>query len=654
MKPPKYNGKITKYYENRLRDYLFSNIKKTSPENEKIIKKAYKVAFNAHYHQRRKDANKEPYITHPVEVAIIASKEMGFGSTTVIGALLHDVVEDSPDYDLQYIETEFGKTIALLVKGVTKITRISGKDSSEQMDTFIKIIMTIPQDYRVFIIKTADRLHNMRTMDNMPENTRRIKSSENLFIYSKIAEAMGLWNIKRELENSSFRYMHADKYFKIKELQKKFDPETKKRLNLFQKEIQKILEKNYNNFEITTIERSLYRVWQKMEKHNLYYQDVHNHFSTRIILDIPGKMERGIAYPIYWAITNFFTEKKGSSKDWIMTPKKNGFSALVFSVIFNGHLHEVQILSKDDNEIANHGFLKKDVKITPGLKNLEENIKSYIYGTKDAGVNLINKIQDITNTEQIFVYSPKGQLYEMPKGSTILDFAFKIHTGLGKRCLGAKINNNQAVRAPGCVINTTDIIEILSSKKECVKKEWLEFVTTSKAKKSIINYLKKNEIPLPNLENKTYKVNRKKPFTIDDSVDYIPARCCNPIIGDEAMVFLNKNNHLIVHKETCKKVIDLRAKYSNRTATVIWRRINRHNAILTTITLEGEDRMGILKDIIDIISNDLKINIKKISVENFDGFFKGEIDLYIRDLEHLNETISKIKNLEHNIKVKRK
>lgn len=669
MKKPIFRGRLTDYYKRKLWEYLLFHVKDFTPENRRRVRKAYNLAFVAHYTQRRKGGDKDPYITHPVEVAIIASKEMGFGTTTIIAALLHDVVEDSKDYDLEYIKINFGEQISTIVDGVTKITNLNETKSSTQMDTFINMVSTIPKDYRVFIIKIADRLHNMRTMDDMLDNTRRIKSAENLFLYARIAEMVGLWEIKNEIENRSFQYLNTDSYNNMLELKHIEDKKLKSNLTKFQDslttvlldakseiesklkietKLKKVAPRDIDfKFEIQTVERSLFSVWEKMKSKNLKYEDVHNHFSTRIVVDIPYKMNRHSAYPIYFAITDKIREKNKSIRDWIINPKRNGFRALVFDVMFEGHWQEIQIVSKDDNEIAHKGFLKKTKDIIPGFHNLESAIKNDLNTNGDEeSIEIIDRIQEIINPN-IFVFTPKGESIKMPQNSTILDFAFRIHTSLGFKCIGAKINDNQAVKSPRHLLESTQKIEILTSENVVPKIEWLEIVQTSRAKKAIISYF--NKIKEENvIEKKTHNFDfsYRKPFIIDDSIEFTVAKCCNPIVGEKAMAHLNRENKITVHTENCHRAIELRAKYSKSTTTVQWERINKNDAILTTIEFEGEDKVGILKNIIDFISEELNINMKKISVENFDGFFKGYIELYISNYDILNKIINKIKTIK--------
>lgn len=655
VKMPKYsgNGKITDYYKKRLLVYFLSNLPKMSPIEEKRIKKAYFTAFAAHKGVFRKGGEQEPYITHPVEVAIIVSKEMGFGTTSVIAALLHDVVEDNPDYSLDYIKEQFGEKVRIIVDGVTKITRISGKASSEQLETFRNMILTIPKDFRVLLIKIADRLHNMRTMDDMPDNSRRIKSSENLYLYAKLAEMAGFWEIKKELENRSFKYLYSDEYILLKKLSDEFDEKAKQEISAFQKKLNTIFITEYK-YKIITVDRSLYSIWKKMKKRNTPFSNISNRFSSRIIIEMPSNDAREIAYNFFLQITKFFHERNNSLRDWIIKPKMNGFRALIFDVMEDGNWREIQILSSNDDKIATRGFIKGQEFIFPGLKNLAEAIEDNIESEETN--EIMERVKDFINPSKIFIFTPKGESIEMSKGITVLDFAFRIHSDLGLKCLGAKINDNQGVKPPTYILQTTQKVEILTSDKVKPHKEWLDFLQTSRAKKALINYFNKIEenIVHEKIENIAIKeFNSKKPLIINDNIDFQLAHCCNPIIGDKAMVVKNSDGQFIIHKETCANAISLRATDSKNTTTVIWEHINKFNALLVGIEFEGFDRIGILKDIVNIVTSELQINIKRINIENIEGLFTGRLELYISSLEILNETLSKLIKIENMNKVER-
>ncbi len=656
IKKPRYsgNGEITDYYKKRLLVFLLSHLPPLTSKDEKRIKKAYFTAFAAHKGVFRKGGNHEPYITHPVEVAIIVSKEMGFGATSVIAALLHDVVEDNPDYTLDYIKEQFGEKIGIIVDGVTKITRISGKATSQQLETFKNMILTIPKDFRVLLIKIADRLHNMRTMDDMPDNTRRIKSSENLYLYAKLAEMAGFWEIKKELENRSFKYLYPEEYSHIKQLSNKHDATTIHNINSFQKELKEIIKTQFH-YKIKTVDRSLYSVWKKMKKKNTAFTDIHNRFSTRIIIDVPHHLTRETAYSLYLQITNSFYERNNSLRDMIIKAKTNGFRALIFDIMVNGNWREIQILSVIDDQIATKGFVKEQELIFPGLRNLAEAIEHNI-GTEETN-EILERVKDIINPSKIFIFTPKGESIEMTKGITVLDFAFRIHSDLGIKCLGAKINDNQGVKPPTYVLQTTQKVEILTSDKVKPQKSWFDFIQTSRAKKTLTNYFKKTEQEKNNLSNnqkeKYPEFSSKKPLIINDNIEFRLASCCNPIIGDKAMAVKTIDGQIIIHKESCPNAISLRATDSKNTTTVIWEHINKYDAILVGIEFEGFDRMGILNDIVNIVTGELQINIKQIHIENTDGIFYGQIELYVSTVDILNQILNRLREIENMTKVDR-
>ncbi len=674
---PKYMGRLTKYYKKKLFEYLTCNIKKTPEENIKKIHLAYNVAFAAHKGQNRKGGLKEPYITHPVEVAIIASKEMGYGTTTVISALLHDVLEDSELFDKEYIEKRFGEKVLRIVEGVTKIAKISGENSTEQMDTFTKMILTIPQDYRVLIIKIADRLHNMRTMEEMPEATKIVKSAENLYLYAKVAEMIGLWHIKLEVEDRSFENLQPNTYKELVEYSQKYDFGIIRRTKCFQIELQQVLI-NYNikrrlenyideykslfgnvdlKYEIITVKRSFYKVWTKMWQKKLNYDKVHNHFSTRIIFDINFKMNRHFAYAIFWLIADAFQFREKSIKDWIVKPKKNGFRALVFDVIYVYNkqvtVQEIQIMSKDDHEIAQFGYLKKDDE-KPGIDKITKSLEN---NTKEDN-EIIEIFGDIIKTDTIYINSPKGDIYEMPKNSTVLDFAFRLHTEMGLKCYGAHINESSNLIKRDAVLGSTQIVKILTSDKVVPTEKWLDFLVTSRARTALKNYLKKSGQIIEFIsegENLPEGFHYKKPFKISESTFFEIAPCCQPALGEESMVFINEHGVPIVHKRGCSQVQEYLATKAKRTAIVQWEKIDFKYAELYTILIKGKDRVGILRDIADVITNELKINMNKIFIENTeDGLFNGYIELYAINKAVFNQIIFNLKKIDNIDLVKEK
>lgn len=659
---PKFNG-FTTYYKKGLFSFLKSNLPRLTPTESRMINKAFVTAYKAHFGVKRKGGDQEAYISHPVEVAVIIAKEMGFGPTSIAAALLHDVVEDNENYTHETITKLFNQDIALIVAGVTKITNhgdeikaeIDIENTTSQKKYFKNMLTLIPDDFRVLLIKAADRLHNMRTMDDMPENSRKIKSSENLYIYSRLAGMAGLWNIKTELEDLSFRYLYPLEYFQLVEIKEKNIEKIEKKNKEFQKKLQNLLVSDYD-FEISTTKRSLYSVWNKMKKYRKEFNNIHNFTSTRIIIDVNNKckkkeikVKRKTAYDLYLQITTDYYEKDNSLRDWIIHPKQNGFSALVFDVMYNGEWQEIQIMSKKDSIIADRGWINKEN--APGLVNLQKQIREDLS-------EIINTLDEGKSTSMLDLFTPKGDIIELPKGSTVLDFAFKIHTNLGLTCIGAVIDGKENKVKRNYVLQNTQVVKIIVDENITPKVNWIDFVITSKARTALKNFFKKEETVMYN-QKKTkkthnYNINRKKPFEINSSIDFKLAKCCKPVYGDKAMVYKRIDNQLIIHHENCKKALTFRANDSENTTTVVWGNFENIQTYLTEIEVEGNDRIGMLKDIINVITVTLKKNINKIKVENQEGFFKGNLEIYVKDSSEIQKIIDNLLDINGMITVVRK
>ncbi len=658
---PKFNA-FTDYYKSRLYEYLISKLPKLTEKEKQIIKKAYSTAYKAHFNIRRKGGDREAYITHPVEVAIILADEMGFGPTTIAAALLHDVVEDSK-YTIKDINDNFGKIIALIVSGVTKITDHGDKrennilpiiNNTSQTNYFLNMLTLIPDDFRVLLIKIADRLHNMRTMEDMPKNSRKIKSSENLYIYARLAAMSGLWNIKKELEDLSFKYILPKQYFKLVAIKNQCDKKIKTNIKNFQKQLKEILISDYD-FEIKTTDRSLFSIYQKINKYKKGYESIHNVYSTRIIVDVSNKdkrkeksVKRKVAYNLYLQITDHFYQKDKSFKDWILHPRNNGFSALIFVVMFERKWLEVQILSKKDSIIADKGWINKYN--APGLKNLQTQIKEDMS-------ELVNRLDENKSTQTYQIFTPERDVVELPKGATVLDFAFRIHTNLGLKCFGANIDEKDVKVRINHVLENNNVVKIITNDSVKPKIKWLDYVTTTKAKNAIKKYLKK-KIVKKNKSTKKFNedidFHPKKPLEINKNIVFKEATCCKPVLGDDAMAYRTNENKFIIHHESCNKVITIRASDSQNTTTVKWGDFPDDYRFLAEIGVKGEDRLGIMKDLIDVITVKLELNINKIKVENDLGLFKGDIQIFVKNIDVLNKTIDEIKKIDDMYDVFRK
>jgi (p)ppGpp synthase/HD superfamily hydrolase len=652
-KLPAYS-KLNLNYEEKLLKYLLERLPEMSEEQKKFVIKAFSVAYKAHSKQKRNSG--EPYIVHPVEVAIIVGKEIGFGPTSIAAALLHDVVEDTRNLPpeervtLEDIERDFGREVKIIIDGVTKIKQESGTKQSLQVETFRNMIFRIAEDFRVLVIKIADRLHNMRTMEGMAENTQRIKSIENLEIYAKLAESAGFWNIKMELEDLSFRYLEPINYNFVKKASKKYDKKLKENIEVFQEALNSVIPR-YLPTETVIVRRSLYSIWRKMTKENIGYENVSNIFSIRVVIDVQDSRIRKIAYDYYIDITNEFAVKNQSLRDFIIAPKPNGFKALVFNVMSNGHWREIQILSKEGHEIATYGFVKKKKIVAPGIFRIKEEAHRIENETPDY---LLARFQELINPSQIRVFTPKGDLKYIVKGATVADFAFKIHSDLALHCKGARINESKDIFPPNYVLQKSQQVEIIVSEDIEMNESWLDFVKLPELKRFIIKTLNVTEA---DDEDKVYNpnldFNKRKLVIIDDKVDYKLASCCMPLYGEPIMVLRKKNNMLIVHSENCHNANELRLKNAENTAKADWGAIANNKSRKVKILVRGYSKKGVLKEIINVVSDKMQLNMAQINLSENNGIFEGEITLFLWDYETLNLLINNIKNVKEIIDVQR-
>jgi len=471
-------------------DLLNSCPRCVDEESRRKITRAFIFAKISHKGQYRKVGGNIPYITHPIAVAKIVGHEIGFGTTSVIAALLHDVVEDC-NVALEEIEELFGEKVAIIVDGLTKIKKNSKENTrvSEQAETFRKMLCTIPQDMRVICIKIADRLHNMRTMDGMPDIKQLNKASENLFIYVPLASQLGLIEIRKELEDLSFKYSFQNEYNKLKEIIEKSSDKRNKIYESFAPPLVELLKKDYPDVKILPVTKSLYSTWERMEKKNMSFEEVHNYFVMRIIFSPNSETsERRQCFTIFSELTDKYNVRSGSIQDWIKIPKSNGFEALVCDVMGpHNEWIEVQVMTKRMSEVADKGFsdfgTNEDSQREKWIRSMAEEFTKID----------INDIEDFEKFDVgkslIYVFTPKGNIVKLPKESTVLDFAFYIHTDLGFRCIGGKVNKKPVSLYH--LLNSTDQVEIIDSPHQTPDPKWLDYVITNKAKNSIKSYFSK-------------------------------------------------------------------------------------------------------------------------------------------------------------------
>jgi|LakMenE01Jun11ns_1017448.scaffolds.fasta_scaffold9940124_2 GTP pyrophosphokinase len=480
---------ISKEYRALLKG-LKNRIDRTGKKNLRL---AFEMAVEAHSKTRRKSG--ELYIFHPIAVARICVEEIGLGVTSAICGLLHDTVEDT-EITIEDIERTFNKEVSGIVGGLTKISGIIDTQSSMQIENYKKLIITLADDVRVILIKIADRLHNMRTMESMKPDKQAKIASETLFLYAPLANRIGLHAIKTELEDLSLKYLEPKQYREIALKLKETKRQRTRYINEFIKPIEDTLSEKGFNFEIYGRPKSIFSIWNKIHNKGVPFEEVFDLLAIRIILDVPIEEEKQACWNVFSIITDSYVPSTERLRDWISKPKSNGYEALHITVMGpHGRFVEVQIRTKRMNDVAEKGMAahyfykgeKKDKDNNP-IDEWLKRISTKLQNSEENSLDLVNDFKLELYNEEIYVFTPKGDLKMMPKGSTVLDFAYEIHTGLGNKCIGAKIKHKLVPLSH--VIENGSQIEILTGAKQKPNEDWLNIVTTGKARTAIKNAFK--------------------------------------------------------------------------------------------------------------------------------------------------------------------
>ncbi|NIJ44718.1 GTP pyrophosphokinase [Wenyingzhuangia heitensis] len=487
----KENKEITRRYKDLLKD----SYQHLSDEDKKLIRSAFDIAVEAHSEQRRKTG--EPYIYHPIAVAKIVASEIGLGAVSIAAALLHDVVEDT-DYTIEDMERLFGEKIAKIVNGLTKISRMS-KDqmASIQAENFRKMLLTLNDDVRVILIKIADRLHNMQTMDSMPAHKQIKISSETLYIYAPLAHRLGLFNIKTELEDLGLKYTEPDVY---KDIEAKIIANKDNQIDYidnFSAKLSEDLNKQGFHFNIKGRTKSIFSIRKKMRSQGVRYEEVYDKFAIRIIYDSDTENEKFDAWKIYSIVTDNYRPNPSRLRDWISQPKTTGYEALHITVMGpEGRWVEVQIRSKRMNEIAEKGYAahfkyKQGAVNESGLEGWLNRLKDTLENQAGNAVDFVEDFKLNLYAKEIFIFTPKGDIKSLPKGASALDFAFGVHTDVGLKCRGVKVNGK--LTPLDRVLNSGDQVEVITSENQKPSERWLTFVVTARARAKIRQALKEEE-----------------------------------------------------------------------------------------------------------------------------------------------------------------
>ncbi len=698
------------------------------PLRRKKIRKAFDFALNAHQGMRRKSG--EPYILHPMEVALIATKDIGLKTTSIICALLHDVVEDT-EYTIKDIEGLFGKKVAKIVDGLTKISGIFSQSDSLQAENFRKILLTLADDVRVILIKLADRLHNMRTLESMSHEKQMKISSETSILYAPLAHRLGLFTIKSEMEDLVLKYKNPDAYRIINEKLEYTQFDRNVFITKFIQPIKRKLSAEDLHYKILYRNKSISSIWQKMQNKKVDFEQVYDLFAVRIILESELKDEKLVCWKTYSAITDIYIPKHDRFRDWISVPKANGYEALHTTVMSkSGKWVEVQIRSTRMDEIAEKGYAahwkyKGKTKTDGGLDEWLSKIRELLQNPDSDALDFLDDFKLNLFSDEIYVFTPKGEIKTMPTHSTVIDFAFTIHSHIGQKAIGAKINN-QLVPL-NHQLNSGDQVEILTSSKQIPKEEWMGWATTARAKSKIKNALKAerktlitkgketflelckknnldcNESLLKELnkfagiqdESELFVRVAKNTFTADDLMEFMKfhrdqnrwikylnpfsrkpkvedktlsneirtqlskkpdglllskkydhaqvniAQCCKPIPGDDVIGFIEKDSVITIHRTICATASDLMSKYGNNIIKAKWRE-KGDLQFLTGIRIYGNDKFGLIKEIINILTGEMGINIRSFSIQTNQDLFDGQATLYVSDINQLNHIINKL------------
>ncbi len=725
---------IEEAFQDVLNGYLKSNHRK----KVEIIERAYHFAKEAHKGIRRRSG--EPYIMHPIAVARIASREIGLGSTSICAALLHDVVEDT-EYTVEDIRQHFGPKIAQLVEGLTKISGgIFGEQASAQAENFRKLLLTMSEDIRVVLLKMADRLHNMRTLGSMAPAKQYKIAGETLYIYAPLAHRLGLFAIKTELEDLSFKYEHPAAYESISQQISNTESERHNIYRDFAAPIESRLHDLGIRFEAKYRLKSVYSIWRKMETKKIPFEEVYDLYAMRIIFDCDDPAdEKRICWMIYSAITDIYKLHPDRTRDWISVPKANGYQALHLTVMGNdGNWVEIQIRSRRMDDIAERGFAAHwKYKVGEGDEESEltvwlRTIKDILDNPEPSAIDFLDTLKLNLFSSEIVVFTPKGELLTLPAGATVLDVAFALHSHIGLCCIAGKVNHKLVPLNHR--LSSGDQVEVLTSQNPNPQPEWVNFLATAKARTRLRQALRKDRQPLidrgrqefddallrhsipssneiitkvmgyyrldsrddlyiaiarndididrsfteltkkssPSFLRKILrvslpftssskektaatgsepagkpKINPKETYTLisdHGAQNYRLSDCCNPIPGDDVMGFIEDDGSVTLHSLTCPRAAVLKATYGSRILSTRWK--GGDTRFTATVHMEGIDRHGILQEIASMISLQLNIDIRQLSIEAVDEVFTGRLVIRVSNAATVDDLCNRLKSIE--------
>ncbi len=700
------------------------------PADTKIIDKAFNLLISEL--SCKKDITERYAAITTLETALIVVKEIGLGAFSVISIFLNIALQQGR-LSHKEIEKEFGNVIITITRGLEKINYLDTSTESSQAENFRKLLLNLAKDVRVILIKLAEQLQIMREMKNLSRESQIKIASESSYLYAPLAHRLGLYLIKSEMEDLSLKYTDRKTYDIIA---RKLSENMKARsqfISDFIKPIKLELEKQGFKFDIKGRPKSIYSIWNKMNTKMIEFEDIYDLFAIRIVIDSELKREKSDCWQVYSVVTDLYQPNPLRLRDWISVPKTNGYESLHTTVIGQeGRWVEIQIRTERMNEIAEKGFAAhwkyKSLESEQGLEEWLVKVREILEAPEHDAVEFIDDFKLSLYSKEIFVFTPKGELKKFPAGSTVLDFAYDIHSDIGATCVGAKVNGRAVpIRYK---LNNGEKVEISTSKNQSPKIDWLNFVVTSKAKskirqklneeifkaaesgKEILKRRFKNwKVPFTddNVRNllrkygfknsqdlyyqifsenielaeiKEYLTGEEKPgkekpvlhehkqkqdnktavgtagdyLIIDEklgSIDYKLAKCCNPIPGDDIFGFVTVGEGIKIHRSNCPNAAQLLTKFDYRVVKAKWTKGAEDLLFTVEIKISGEDEPGILDGISRVLSKDLKVNLRSISMDNEDGLFEGKLVITVRDLKHLELLISRLSEVKGVIDVSR-
>ncbi|MBQ0096246.1 MAG: bifunctional (p)ppGpp synthetase/guanosine-3',5'-bis(diphosphate) 3'-pyrophosphohydrolase [Bacteroidales bacterium] len=637
-------------YDLIQRDYaeLMEWVRKrvTDPVQLEMVNKAFEFANSAHNGVRRRSG--EPYMLHPIAVAKIVVREIGLGHKSICAALLHDVVEDT-EFTVEDIETHFGHKIAMLVDGLTKIkTVLDNEDNTKgtqslQAENFRRILLTLNDDARVVLIKLADRLHNCRTIEFMPEYKRDKILSETMYVFIPLAHRLGLYSVKSEMENIWLRFKEPDAYNRITARINENRGNKEKMIESFLVPVRETLDKNGIEYTIRTRVKTPYSIWHKINFKHVTFDEISDMYAVRIIFeptsgDLMG--ERNECFRIFSLITAIYEYRPERVRDWVMHPKPNGYEALHLTVITPDRTNiEVQIRSHRMDDIAEKGIAAhwNYKRLQPQTEESQMDkwiarIKTIIANPDVNSLEMLDIIHHDLVESDIIVFDARNRQLSVPKGATALDFAYQQDTDAGNHAIAAKINHKLTTLST--VLRSGDQVEIITSMSEQPHREWLNFLTTRAAVNAVNGFFGIKA------DGEVQKNN------------YIIAGCCKPIPGDPVIGFKLEDGRIEVHKKTCSEANSLASKFGDRIVTPKWI-VDTYDTFPVRVSMSGVDRMGLMHEISGKISKENKISFKSVNISADNGLFEGYMDIWVHDTETLDSVIRLLGEIEGIQKVSR-